>query len=149
LFRIEREGQPPGLHVIPHHLLETGLIDRNLAATKPFDPRRIDVDAENMVADVGKAGAGDQTDVARSVNGDIHMIAFPSWFALWTARVWQGVAPATVAGRTLWITAAGFTHCRCVRTMRGFNEIEMLRLPRRSHHPQHLVREPEAPIARA
>ena len=46
-----------------HDLLEARLVNRHLALPKRFDFARVVIDADHVVADVGEAGAGDQTDI--------------------------------------------------------------------------------------
>ena len=41
------------------------------------DLRRVDVEAQHVVADFGEAGAGDQADVAGADDGDFHAVRSP------------------------------------------------------------------------
>ena len=51
-------------------LLEPGFVDRDLTLLQTFDLRGVDIDAEDVVARVGKAGAGHQADVTRTKYGN-------------------------------------------------------------------------------
>ena len=46
-----------------HDFFETRLVDRHFARLQRLDFARIVIDADDVVADVGKAGAGDETDI--------------------------------------------------------------------------------------
>src|SRR5690606_10255972 len=48
------------------------LIDRDAAVLQRGDLRGVLVDAHHFVAEVGKAGAGNQSDIARTDHGDFH-----------------------------------------------------------------------------
>ena len=61
--RVRREPEAPLVGVAPDELLETGLVDRDFALLQPGYLVRVDVDAQNLVASVGEAGAGDEADV--------------------------------------------------------------------------------------
>ena len=52
--------------------LEAGFVDGNLARLERLDFSRIVIDADDVVADVGKTGAGDETDITGADDGDIH-----------------------------------------------------------------------------
>ena len=54
------------------HFGQPGLVDRNLALFEPVDLILVDVDAGDVVAAVGEAGAGDQADVAGADHDDFH-----------------------------------------------------------------------------
>ena len=54
------------------HFLETGFVDRHFASLQRFDFPRVVIDADNVVADVGEASAGDKTDVTGTNDGKIH-----------------------------------------------------------------------------
>ena len=70
--QVGREREPLGGLVVADHFLEAGLVDRDLAALEPVDLGAVDVDASDVVAAVGEAGAGDQSDVAGANNCDFH-----------------------------------------------------------------------------
>ena len=40
---------------------------------QPLDLLRVDVDADDVIAGIGEAGAGDEADVAGAENGDAHL----------------------------------------------------------------------------
>ena len=48
------------------------LVDRDLALLQALDLRLVDVDADDVVAALGEAGAGDQADVSGADDGDFH-----------------------------------------------------------------------------
>ena len=62
----------PGLHVGGHQLVEARLEDRDLAALQRCDLAGVLVDAGDLVAEIGKAGAGHQADIARADHRDAH-----------------------------------------------------------------------------
>ena len=57
--------------VVP--LIKAGFVDRNFAALEHFDLARVHVHAQYVVADIGEAGAGDQSDVAGTKNRNFHI----------------------------------------------------------------------------
>ena len=61
-----------GAAIAQHHLLETGLEDRDDAVIQPVDPLRIDIDAEHIVADFREAGACDEADISSTEDRDVH-----------------------------------------------------------------------------
>lgn len=54
------------------HFLETGFVDRHFTSLQRFDFPRVVIDADNVVAHVGEASAGDKTDVTGANDGKIH-----------------------------------------------------------------------------
>src|SRR2546430_17317658 len=54
------------------HFLETGFVNRHFASLQRFDFPRVVIDADNVVAHVGEASAGDNTDVTGTNDGKIH-----------------------------------------------------------------------------
>lgn len=54
------------------HFLETRLVDWHFASLQGFDFPRVVIDADNVVAHVGEASAGDKTDVTGTYDGKIH-----------------------------------------------------------------------------
>ena len=66
------EIQPLGLDVGRHQRIEPGLEDRDLASAQGFDLAGILVHAGDLVAEIGKAGAGYQPHIARANHGDSH-----------------------------------------------------------------------------
>ena len=49
-----------------------GFVDRHLACLERLDFSRVVIHADDVVADVGKAGAGDETDITGTDDGKIH-----------------------------------------------------------------------------
>ena len=70
-----RGGEPQafGIGIGLDERIETGLMDGNFAPLEAFDLLGVDVDAQHVIAGIGKAGAGDQTDVTGSEYGDSHV----------------------------------------------------------------------------
>ena len=66
------EIQPLGLDVGRHQRVEPGFEDRDLAAAQGFDLAGILVHAGDLVAEIGKAGAGHQPHIARANHGNSH-----------------------------------------------------------------------------
>jgi hypothetical protein len=62
------EVQPPAVAL--HQLGQAGLPDRDAALLEALDLRLVDVDAPDVVAELGEAGGGDQADVARADDPD-------------------------------------------------------------------------------
>ena len=58
--------------VAVHQLAQAGLVDRDLAVLKQLDLVRNLVDADDVVTALRETGAGDQSHVARSDDGDFH-----------------------------------------------------------------------------
>ncbi len=69
---VGRELQPARGSIAADHRLEAGFVDRHAAAVQHVDLGRIDVEAQNVVADLGQAGARDQADIARADHRDFH-----------------------------------------------------------------------------
>ncbi|MNC88119.1 hypothetical protein D3C83_39060 [compost metagenome] len=67
------EGEAPGRAIAFHQGLEPGFVNRNPALVERLDLRRIDVQAEHLVAHVREARAGDQAHVSGSNDGDFHV----------------------------------------------------------------------------
>ncbi len=65
------KAQPAGLGVATDHLLQSRLVDRHLAGAEPVDPWAVHVHAGDLVAQVGKAGAGGQADIAGADHTDL------------------------------------------------------------------------------
>ena len=64
----------PALHVGSHQRIEPGLEDRDFAAPQGCDLAGVLVHAGDLVAEIGKAGAGNQPHIARADHGDAHQI---------------------------------------------------------------------------
>jgi hypothetical protein len=73
--QVDCETQPSGLDVRRHHRIEAGLENRNLASKQRFDLAGILVHAGDLVAEIGKAGAGHQPHIARANHGDAHNLS--------------------------------------------------------------------------
>ncbi len=59
------------LAVAREELVEPRLVDRDLAGAQRVDLRRDDVADDDVVAELGEARAGDETDVAGAEDGDL------------------------------------------------------------------------------
>ena len=68
---VRREAEPALLAVAGDHLVEARLVDRDLAGVQARDLGRVDVDADDVVAGVRQAGAGDETDVTGAKDRDL------------------------------------------------------------------------------
>ena len=66
--------QPLGGHVPVDYLLEPWLINRDLSRLQRLDFARVIVDTKDVVANISKAGAGDQPDITGTDDRDIHNI---------------------------------------------------------------------------
>ena len=60
------EPQPPRRQVVPHHLCQTGLVERDLAGGQLGDLALVDVDADDFVAELGHPGRMGRPQVAGS-----------------------------------------------------------------------------------
>ena len=71
---LERVGEVGGevqaVAVALDQLLQARLPDRHPARAQPFDLLRVDVDAVDVVAELGEPGRGDQADVPRADHAD-------------------------------------------------------------------------------
>jgi hypothetical protein len=61
---VGREAEPAGLDVGSHEFLEPRLVDRDATGLQGLDLGDVVVDATHVVAEIGEAGAGNQTDIA-------------------------------------------------------------------------------------
>ena len=52
--------------------LQSGFVDRHLARLEGLYFSRIVIHADDVMADVGKAGAGDEADITGADDGNIH-----------------------------------------------------------------------------
>ena len=68
--------QAAGLDVVGDQLLETGLEDRDPAGVQRLDLARVLVDADHVMAEIGKADPGHKTDITRTDHGDVHETSF-------------------------------------------------------------------------
>jgi hypothetical protein len=69
---IGREVDAPGGEIALQQIVESGLVDRRLAALEHLDFALVDIDAQHVVADLGKARTRDQANVAGTENGETH-----------------------------------------------------------------------------
>src|SRR5688572_11614868 len=70
---VGRELEPALVEAATDELLEPGFVDRDLTLLQTCDLRRVDIDAQDLVAHVGKAGAGHQPDVTRTKYGNFQI----------------------------------------------------------------------------
>ena len=66
------EAQPPRGDVALDHQLQARLVNRYAAGLERFDLSLVDVQAQDVVADLREAGSGDEPDVARANHRDFH-----------------------------------------------------------------------------
>ena len=69
LLNVESEADALGVPF--EHLVEAGLVDRDLARLEPLDPLGDDVADHDLVAEVGEARAGHEADVAGPEHADL------------------------------------------------------------------------------
>ena len=69
---VGREVQAARGDVALDHRLEAGLVNGHAAARQDLDLERVDVEAQHVVADFGKAGPRDEPDIARPDHRDLH-----------------------------------------------------------------------------
>ena len=62
----------PARALIGDQVGEAGLVDRHLAALERGDLARVLVDAGHLVAEIGKAGPGNEADIAGADHGNAH-----------------------------------------------------------------------------
>src|SRR5471030_3525680 len=72
---IEAELEPARLRIVAHQLIEAGLVDRDLALLQAGDLVGILVDADDVVAELGKARARNQADIAGADHRDAHVVS--------------------------------------------------------------------------
>jgi hypothetical protein len=58
--------------VAADHRLQAGFVNGNAAVVENVDLALIEIETEHVVADFGKAGSGDQADIAGTDDGDFH-----------------------------------------------------------------------------
>src|SRR5438309_622851 len=69
------EAQPLGRNITMDEFFESGFVNWNFACAQSFDFSGIIVDASNVMANFGKTGAGNKTDVYRTDDCNIHKVA--------------------------------------------------------------------------
>ena len=67
-----REAQPACGLVARHHRFQTRLVDGNAALVEDADLIYVDIQTEHVVANLGKTGARNETDITGADNGDFH-----------------------------------------------------------------------------
>ena len=77
LLQVGREGKPPGRHIGRHQLVEPRLVDRHPAGLQRFDLAVVLVDTDDVVSEIGKARARDETDITRTDHRDAHGLKLP------------------------------------------------------------------------
>ena len=70
--QIGGERQPPGFGIAADQLFQPRLVDRHFAGLEPGDLAGILVDADDIMAEIGKAGARYQPDIARAHHRNLH-----------------------------------------------------------------------------
>ena len=76
-LQVGGEAQPPGLHVGGDQIVEARLVDRHLAALERRDLAGVLVDAGDVMAEIGKAGPGNEADIAGADHRDAHEVQNP------------------------------------------------------------------------
>ncbi len=64
--------EPPGAHVAGDQIVQPRLVDRQFAAPQHGDLVGVLVDAGHVVAEIGKAGPGNEPDIAGTDHRDAH-----------------------------------------------------------------------------
>ncbi len=70
---IGREFEPAGARIVGDQVIEAGLVNRHLAARQSRDLRLVLVDANDLMAEIGKTGAGNKADIAGADHGNAHV----------------------------------------------------------------------------
>ena len=83
--KVSTERKPSGLHIFRDQAVEAGLVDGHHAVFKLTDLLRILIDADHIVTEIRKAGAGDKTDIAGADHGYAH-IHWPFFETRWGAN---------------------------------------------------------------
>ena len=71
LVVVEREAQASGLEVLDDDFFQPRLVNRQLAAPEPLHFARVDVDADDLVAELSETGGGYQPNVIGSDDCDV------------------------------------------------------------------------------
>jgi hypothetical protein len=61
-----------GFDVFPDEIIEARLVNGHAAGLEELDLGGVLIDADDLVADFGKAGPGHQTDITSSNDGQLH-----------------------------------------------------------------------------
>ena len=91
LCQLQREDEAPGPRVARDELIEPGLEDRRFANAQERDFFRVLVDANDLVAEIGKTGARDKPHIAGADHCDLHENPLDGWRAI------SRVTPSRVA----------------------------------------------------
>ena len=75
LFNIGGEMQAAGGDIAADHLEEPRLVDGDTPFLQDTDLFRVDVDADDVIANFSQTGATDQTDITGTDDGDFHVIS--------------------------------------------------------------------------
>ena len=78
LGQVGGEAQPTRLDVLAQQRFEPGLVERGLAALQGGDLRGVDVDADDLEAEVGHSRRMDGTEVAGANDRNTHVLFLPS-----------------------------------------------------------------------
>lgn len=79
------------MRVAEDEFSEAGLEDRDDTLLEVFDLLGVDIDAGDVVATFGEAGACYEADISRSNNGNFHALTVDA------IRTWEGAAARTKA----------------------------------------------------
>ena len=74
VLQFGRERQPPGADIGGDHFVEARLVDRHLAALERLDLAGVLVDTDDVMAEIGKAGPGNEADIAGADHRDAHAV---------------------------------------------------------------------------
>jgi hypothetical protein len=59
-------------NVAMNDFFQAGFVNRDMPAAETIELSLVVVDADNIMADIGEAGASHQTDISRANNSNIH-----------------------------------------------------------------------------
>ncbi len=78
-LQVGAKRQPPGIFVVPHHFLETRLVNGNLALAQAADLIRVLINTDHVDAKFRKTGTGDKSYIPGANYGYMHGVIFPGW----------------------------------------------------------------------
>ena len=84
--QIAGEFEAAGAGIGGDQIVEARLIDRNFAPIERGDLARVLVDAGHLVAEIGKAGPGNEADIAGADHGNAHFLIYPPGWLTFTAE---------------------------------------------------------------